>query len=116
MPATESKEDELTPRKEGILESCPGGAVSQKTTGFTLLELGLTLAGGKENSIPGVCASCESSRDARRSTSNFPDVFCSTECEQEFIHTALASFTLEDCIRLQRRLENLLELAGRIEV
>ena len=116
MPETESKPETLTSQTSGTVESWPGDALPQKSPGFTLLELGRTLAAFREYSTPGVCSRCQHRRDPQRSRSKFPDLFCSEECEQEFIHTALASLTLEDCIRIQRRLDNLLASAKRSRV
>ena len=116
MPETESKPETLISQTNGTVKSWPGDALPQKPAGFTLLELGLTLAGFRQYSTPGVCPRCQHRRDPQRSCSKFPDLFCSEECEQEFIHTALASLTLEDCIRIQRRLDNLLASAKRRRV
>jgi hypothetical protein len=116
MPATESEQDVLSPKKSGVLRSWPKDPLSEKAAGITLIDPGLTLVGAKDASIPGLCSRCRSGRDPQRSSSNFPDLFCSEECEQEFIHTAVASVTLEDCIRMQRRLDNLLTFAERTHV
>ena len=115
MPATESKQGAVTQIGE-IRRSWLESAASGNTSGCTLIELGLTLASAKANPIPGLCFRCQSSGDERRSTSNFPGVFCSEDCEQEFIRQALAALTLEDCIRMQRRLENLLALSERAQI
>lgn len=78
-------------------------------TGATPIKLGIALAGAESSAgIPGLCSRCRTDRDPRRSTSHYPNVFCSEQCEQEFTRIALASLKLEDCIRIQRRLENLL--------
>ncbi len=113
MPETESKPETLTSQTSGTVKSWPGDALPQEPPGFTLVELGLTLAGFRQYSTLGVCSRCQRRRDPKRSRSKFPHLFCSEECEQEFIHTALASLTLEDCIRIQRRLDNLLASAKR---
>ena len=80
-----------------------------KSAGATVIVLGITL-GGAESSIatPGWCLRCRGNQDPQRSTSQYRKVFCSEHCEQEFIRTALASLTLEDCNRMHERLENLL--------
>jgi len=116
MPETESKPETLTSQTCGTVKSWPGDALPQEPPGFTLVELGLTLAGFRQYSTLGVCSRCQRRRDPKRSRSNFPDLFCSEECEQEFIHTSLASLTLEDCIRMQRRLDDLLASAKRRRV
>jgi hypothetical protein len=36
-------------------------------------------------------------------------VFCSKLCEQEFVRAALAALTVEDSIRMQHRIELLME-------
>ncbi len=80
-----------------------------KSAGAIVIELGITLAGAESRiATPGWCLRCRVSQDPQRSTSQYPNVFCSEHCEQEFIWTALASLTLEDCNRMHERLENLL--------
>jgi hypothetical protein len=109
MPATQSKEDLLGSYKGEIHRSSAGRTMTGKSDGATVMELGIRL-GGAESSIatPGWCLRCRGSQDLQRSMSHFPNVFCSEQCEQEFIRTALASLTLEDCIRMHKRLRNLL--------
>jgi hypothetical protein len=78
------------------------------SAGTTLVELGAWL--GKAAALldlPGQCAYCRIERDLQTSTAGFPQVFCSELCEQEFVRAALASLTLEDCLRMQERLERL---------
>lgn len=115
MPATESKQDAVTQISE-IRRSWLERAASGNSSGSTLIQLGLTLASAKANSIPGLCFRCKGRRDERRSTSNFPSVFCSEDCEHDFIRQALASLSLEDCIRMQRRLDHLLALSERAQI
>ena len=38
----------------------------------------------------------------------YQNLFCSQRCEREFVRTTLASVTLEECLRIQERLEALL--------
>jgi hypothetical protein len=79
------------------------------TAGGRLVALGIALVEAESGpAIPGLCARCESKRNAWSSTAQYPNVFCSIECEQEFIRITLESVTLEDCIRMQERLEDLL--------
>jgi len=79
-----------------------------KSAGAMVIELGITLAGAEPCiATPGWCLRCRVSQDPKRSTSQYPNVFCSEHCEEEFIRAALVSVTLEDCIRMQERLENL---------
>ncbi len=109
MPATQSTEDLLGLYKGEIHRSSAGRTMAGKSAGATVIELGIIL-GGAESSIatPGWCLRCRGGQDPQRSTSQYPKVFCSEHCEQEFIRTALASLTLEDCIRMHERLGNLL--------
>jgi hypothetical protein len=74
-----------------------------------LLELGRVLAGAESStSNSGVCCHCRALRNPYTSTAQCPNVFCSEQCERDFVRGALASLTMEDCIRIQRRLETLL--------
>jgi hypothetical protein len=74
-----------------------------------LIELGVALARAESSaSIPGFCFHCLAPRNAHSSTAQFPNVFCSEQCEQQFVRVALASLTVEDCIRMHDRLETLL--------
>jgi len=83
--------------------------VFRTSAGATLIELGVALVRAESTpAIPGLCSQCESERDTQSSTARYPNVFCSKECEQEFIRIALASLTLEDCIGIHHKLENLM--------
>jgi hypothetical protein len=73
-----------------------------------VVELGVTLAGAEDNDRPGLCSQCQGFRVARISSARYANIFCSTECEREFISAALASITVDDCIRMHQRLESLL--------
>jgi hypothetical protein len=107
--ATQSREDLLGLYKGEIHRSSAGRTMAGKSAGATVIGLGITLCGAESSiATPGWCLRCRGSQDPQRSTSQFPNVFCSEHCEQEFIRTALASLTLEDCIRMHERLENLL--------
>ena len=109
MPATQSREDLLGLNKGEIHRSSAGRTMAGKSAGAMVIELGITLAGAESRiATPGWCLRCRVSQDPQRSTSQYPNVFCSEHCEQEFICTALASLTLEDCNRMHERLENLL--------
>jgi hypothetical protein len=80
-----------------------------KSAGAIVIELGITLAGAESRiATPRWCLRCRGGQDPQWSTSQYLNVFCSEHCEQEFIRAALASLTLEDCIRMQERLGNLL--------
>src|SRR6266481_5568783 len=108
MPGTRFKEDLLGLDKGEIHRSWAGRTMAGKSAGAAVIELAITL-GGAESRIAtlGWCLRCRGSQDPQRSTSQYPKVFCSEHCEQEFIWTALASLTLEDCIRMHERLGNL---------
>jgi hypothetical protein len=74
-----------------------------------LIELGIALAGAEaSDSIAGFCFYCLAPRNTHSSTAQFPNVFCSEECEQTFVCGPLAFLTTEDCIRRHDRLKNLL--------
>jgi hypothetical protein len=109
MPASRLKEDLLDLDKGEIRRSWPGRTMAGKSAGAMVIELGITLAGAESRiATPGWCLRCRGSQDPQRSTSQYPNVFCSEHCEREFIRTALASLTLEDCNRMHERLDNLL--------
>ena len=109
MPATQSREGLLDLYNGEIHRSSAGRTMAGKSAGATVIELGITLAGAESRiATPGWCLRCRVSQDPQRSTSQYPNVFCSEHCEQEFICTALASLTLEDRNRMHERLENLL--------
>ena len=81
-----------------------------KSATSVLIELARTfVAASSTAQLPGLCSRCRSYRDPRTSTSEYPNIFCSNQCELEFVRSALASLTLDDCIRVQQRLDNLLE-------
>jgi hypothetical protein len=104
MPATQSKEDLLGLYKDEIHTWSTGRTMAGKSAGATVVEFGITLG----LATPGRCLRCRGSQDPQRSTLQYLNIFCSEHCEQEFIRTALASLTLEDCIRMHERLGNLL--------
>jgi hypothetical protein len=77
-----------------------------KSAASMLIEIGVLLAEAAfAKPTPGLCSQCRNNRDARSSTAEYRNVFCSQRCEQEFIRTTLASVTLEECLR--RRTANL---------
>jgi len=104
MPATQSREGLLDLYNGEIHRSSAGTTMAGKSAGATVIELGITFG----LATPGWCLRCRGSQAPQRSTSQYPIVFCSEHCEQEFIRAALASLTLEDCNRMHERLENLL--------
>jgi len=108
MPATQYKQQPLGSKK---IE--PPSTWLRRVLGIsaaaTLLELGATLAGAEANAEKSEpCSRCNARRNSRSSYAQYPNAFCAKECEQEFIRGALASLTLEDCIRIQHRLDALL--------
>lgn len=109
MLASETKQQPLgSSRFEGH-NSSPGSSPAAK-----LIEVGRVLACA-ECAAPtaGQCSYCRNYRNAYDSTAQFPNLFCGEQCEQEFVCAALASLTVEDCIRIQGRLEILL-MGGEI--
>src|SRR5580700_8901850 len=109
MPGTRYNEGLLDLDKGEIRRSRPGRSMAGKSAGAMAIELGITLAGAESRiATQGWCLRCRVSQDPQRSTAQYPNVLCSENCEQEFICTALASLTLEDCIRMHERLGNLL--------
>lgn len=93
---------------DGVPNACPEESRTSKSLAATVVELGISLAHAElSGGIPGLCSRCRSNRDPQRSTSHYPNVFCSERCERDFIRIALASLTLEDCIRMQKRLDSL---------
>ncbi len=109
MPAAQFKEDHLSFQENRIRRSTLGRIVSEKSSGATLVGIGVTLAAAARSAaMPGLCSGCQGYRDPVSSTARCPTVFCSLRCEQEFVRTTFASLPLEDCIRIQARLEALL--------
>jgi hypothetical protein len=109
MPGTRLKKDLLDLDKGEIRRSWPGRTTAGKSAGAMVIELGITLTGAESRiATPGWCLRCRGSQDPQRSTSQYPNVFCSEHCEEEFIRAALVSVTLEDCIHMHGRLDNLL--------
>ena len=100
MSALQSKQQSLGSSRFDAHRSPLGASAAAK-----LIELGVVLS---RASIPGFCLYCLAPRNAHSSTAQFPNVFCSEQCEREFVRGALASLTVEDCIRMHGRLETLL--------
>jgi hypothetical protein len=112
MPAIKFKQDIPGSDADEMPTSRLGRTAAGKSPATALMELGMTLVGADFNvGILGLCRRCRGRRD-KYATSQYPEVFCSKQCEQEFIRSALASLTLEDCIRIHVRLEGLLEGAA----
>jgi hypothetical protein len=104
MSATQFKQSPVGPSKVEEHRSSLG-----QSAAATLIELGIAFAAAESSAeIPGMCSHCRAPRTPQRSTAQCPNVFCSEECEQEFVRAALASLTIEDCIRIHGRLETLL--------
>lgn len=91
--------------------------VLEESAGSILIELGIAPADmGPSALVPGLCSRCQSDREPQNSTAQYPDIFCSEKCEQAFIRSAVASLTVEDCIRMQSRLEALQLVTRRLHV
>jgi hypothetical protein len=85
------------------LRNFRGGSVA------ALVEVGVVLAAAQSKPLlPGQCSNCCGFRNPRYSTAQFSNVFCSKECEQEFVRAAIGSLTGEECIRIHQRLEALI--------
>lgn len=80
-----------------------------KSTAAKVIEFGNALGGAESSApLPHQCFRCLSHRNPKTSTAQYSNVFCSEECEQEFVRAALAALTVEDCMRIHVRLEALL--------
>jgi hypothetical protein len=80
------------------------------SNGATLIDLSVELTRAESSpQPPGLCSRCLSHQDPQTSNAQYPNIFCSERCEREFIRAALASLTLDDCVRMQARLEALLK-------
>lgn len=71
-----------------------------------------------ESSLPKQrqCSWCQGDLNSRISDARFPNVFCSVGCERDFVCEALAGVSAEDAIRMQRRLDALMNGARQPEV
>jgi hypothetical protein len=83
------------------------GNAAGNSAASLLIELARRFADASAT-LPGSCSHCRGYLDPRTSTAEYGKVFSSRQCEREFVRSALASLTVEDCIRMQWRLENLL--------
>lgn len=81
----------------------------EKSAASTLIDLCFGLIRANSNDVPGMCTRCLRERDPRSSTAIHPNVFCSEQCEREFVRASLASTTWEDCVRMHARLNVLLD-------
>lgn len=108
MSASQCKHVSVTSNKSEFSRSRLEGAPN-KSAASMLIEMGVLLAEAAfATPTPGLCFHCRNYRDARSSAVEYPNLFCSQRCEQEFVRTTLASVTLEECLRIQGRLEALL--------
>jgi hypothetical protein len=111
MSAIQSKQETCSSDR-GETHASWAATIMRKSAGATLIELGITLAAAESSApILGRCSHCQNWRDLRTSTARFPNVFCSEQCERDFVRGALASLTVKDCIRMHGRLEALLRHA-----
>jgi hypothetical protein len=84
-------------------------SVSGNSAAAKLIDLGRALACAESGaSTRGACFHCMGPRSSYSSTAQFPSVFCSEQCERKFIRGGIASISVEDCVRIQHRLESLL--------
>lgn len=108
MSASQFKHQPLSSNSSEPYRSWPEDPQSNSAASV-VIELGVTLAEAESaKPRPGLCYTCRNFRDPQTSAAEYPNIFCSQLCEQEFVHHALASVTVEDCIRIQARLESLL--------
>jgi hypothetical protein len=108
MSATQSKPGPPNWNKAETYRSWLG-KTTEKSAGATLIELGITVAEAESRaSIPGTCSRCRGYRNPRNSNAQCPNVFCSDQCEQEFVRAAVATLSIDDCVRIHGRLEALL--------
>jgi len=95
--------------KEFEVSKSPLDGPPNKSAASMLIEIGVLLAEAAFVApTPGLCSHCRKYREARSSTAEYQNLFCSQRCEREFVCTTLASVTLEECLRIQERLEALL--------
>ncbi len=71
-----------------------------------------------ESSLPKhrQCSWCQGDLDSRTSDARLPNVFCSVGCERDFVCKALSGVSAEDAIRVQKRLDALMNVARQPEV
>lgn len=81
---------------------------SKRSATKVLVGLAASFAASWNASNSGACSQCGGYRELRVSTAQHPHAFCSAQCEEEFVLTALGVLSLDDCIRIQQRLEQLL--------
>lgn len=85
------------------------GSSLRTSAAVKLIELSVALAGAEHGaSIPVFCLYCLAPRNMHSSTAQFPNIFCSEQCEERFVRGPLTSLTIEDCIHMHDRLKNLL--------
>ena len=100
----QSKPDPITSSEQDGFRN-----VRRKSAGASVVELGVGIKAAEDRRPIGLCSLCFGYRSPRFSTAQYPHVFCSDRCEQEFVRTALASVTLDDCVRMHRKLEALVQ-------
>ncbi len=88
-----------------------------KSTGPTALAVGLAVEIAKKKLSPdGECGYCRGQFDPAASNARFTTLFCCLSCERKFIHNGLSSLTVEDCIHIQQRLDEILAAATSMKV
>lgn len=109
MSSTRSKNEPIA-RNQLTVQSATLKRSSAKSSGTTVVNVATILIGAECTApIGDVCLCCDNRPDPQTSSAENPNIFCSEDCEQEFIRAALADITLEDCICIHRRLERLLQ-------
>lgn len=106
MFATQYKQESLSSNQVETRNSRPGGPLANSAAA-TLIDLGIILADASAP-VAGFCFRCRAPLDSKSLIVQYPNAFCSKRCEQEFVRAAVASLTLQECIRIQHRLESLL--------
>ena len=108
MSATQAESKLSSSENVKAYKSWPENLIPQSAAAM-LVELGTIFAAAESSPRrQRLCSRCRQYLDPRNSTAQCANVFCSGQCEQEFVRESLASLTLEDCIRMQTRLEMLL--------
>ena len=108
MPETQLKQETLNSKEIEAYGSRPDNSRRRSATGILVELADAFVNAASRGPSAGLCSQCGGYRDPRASSAQSPNIFCSAECERDFVRTALASLTLEDCIRIQQRLESLL--------
>ena len=108
MPVIQTKPEPFY-SNQGDTQKWWAGSPTPKSPEAAVVELSIALANAESTApIPGLCSRCRGWRAPRTSTAEYASVFCSEQCEKDFIRAALANLTLDDCVRIHQRLETLI--------